>query len=315
MNSPSELSALSKSKSDKFVRTAKCNFHRWSIVFIILYSLIFACAALSSNMMATPITETNRNGNQYHGVSTEGKNTHVERAAPLAVILYHKRSREMIPARWIKKCLHSLATQSYRNFDLVELNYHDQPEQFLRDEYGFLFPNKRWDVLYTPLANHSVAMNYLLDRLLGHIPDQRVDGSYQAVANVNLDDFYHHDRFLLQWRRIKAGADLVTSPFEYVREDLSGRDIYIKNIPVRFKNMTDLRLQLNYRNVIAHPVVMYARTFWRKHEDIEYRHEIPQEDYLLWKRAVHYSDIKIECVPRNLLFYRLHNQQISGRNG
>ncbi len=136
MHSPSELSALSKSKSDKFVRTAKCNFHRWSMVFIILYLLILACAALSSSVMATPITETLRNGNKHH-VSTEGKNIHVERAAPLAVILYHKRTREMIPARWIKKCLHSLATQSYRNFDLVELNYHDQPEKSLRDEYGF----------------------------------------------------------------------------------------------------------------------------------------------------------------------------------
>jgi hypothetical protein len=67
-------------------------------------------------------------------------------------------------------------------------------------------------------------MNYLLDRLFGHVPDQRVNGLYHAVANVNLDDFYHRDRLRIQWRRIMAGADLVTSPFKYVREDPSGTD-------------------------------------------------------------------------------------------
>ncbi len=313
MHSHSELSGLSKSKSDKFVGIAKCNSHRWSIVFIVLYILTFGYASLSSGVMATPHTEVF--GDEYTHTPAKGKITRLERAAPLAVILYHKRTREMIPSRWIKKCLKSLASQGYQDFDLVELNYHDQPERSLRDEYGSLFPNKRWEVLYTPLANHSVAMNYLLDRLFGHVPDQRVNGSYKAVANVNLDDFYHRDRFRIQWDHIAAGADVVTSPFRYVREDPSRRDKYIKNIPVRFQNINELRLQLYYRNVIAHPVVMYARTFWRKHEDIEYRHEIPIEDYLLWKRAAQYNDIKIVCVPHYLLFYRLHNEQISGRNG
>ena len=242
--------------------------------------------------------------------SSNGKSTSIERAAPLAVILYHKRSRELISSRWIKKCLQSLATQSYQDFDMVELNYHDEAERSLRDEYGSLFPNKRWDVIDTPLANHSVAMNYLLDRLFGHVPDQRVNGSYKAVANVNLDDFYHRDRFLIQWKHIAAGVDVVTSPFKHIRE-VSGKDKIFYDIPIRFQNMTQLRLQLETMNVIAHPVVMYARTFWRKHEDIEYRHEIPKEDYLLWKRAVQYNDIKIVCVPQYLLFYRLHNKQIS----
>ena len=56
-------------------------------------------------------------------------------------MLYHKRTREMIPSRWIKKCLLSFATQSYQDFDLVDLNYHDEAERSLRDEYGSLFPN------------------------------------------------------------------------------------------------------------------------------------------------------------------------------
>jgi hypothetical protein len=86
-------------------------------------------------------------------------------------------------------------------------------------------------------------MNYLLDRLFGHVPDPRVNGSYKAVANVNLDDFYHRDRFQIQWDHIAAGADVVTSPFRHVREEPSEGDKFIRNVPIRFQNMTQLRLQ------------------------------------------------------------------------
>ena len=40
-----------------------------------------------------------------------------------AVILFHKNIKKLYKWRWIEKCLHSILNQSYKNYDIFEINY------------------------------------------------------------------------------------------------------------------------------------------------------------------------------------------------
>lgn len=64
-------------------------------------------------------------------------------------------------------------------------------------------------------------------------------------------------------------------------------------------------------NIIAHPAVAYSKNFWQHNR--YYPGEIPEEDFLLWKRALS-EGFNFSIVNEYLLNYRLHAQQVTGDN-
>jgi hypothetical protein len=210
------------------------------------------------------------------------------------VIFYHKNSHILYKERWINKCIMSILNQTYQEFSIYELNYGGDKLSIFK---GYDLKN---DILFynEVFNNHAEAMNFIIDKAF-------YDGC-EIVFNTNIDDFYSENRFREQVEIIKMGYDLVSSDFYYVKdfideEDKITNDIKVSNQPVGES------LKRNH-NVIAHPCVAISKKFW---SDNRYEpNEIPMEDLLLWKRAIE-GGSKFYIIPEKLLFYRIHENQIS----
>lgn len=222
----------------------------------------------------------------------------LEKEYKSCVIFYHQNLKGKYKQAWMLECVESIERQTYKNFDVVELNYGSTFDN-LKDLIGRapLFPNK-YLTIYKKQKNHIHAMNYLLDYTFNEL-------SYDVVFNTNLDDKFHQDRLIKQLELIKNGYELISSNFIHINED---------NTPKHFFKMSELNIKQeleNGHNILAHPVMAFTKEFWNKCK--YYEDKLQVEDLLLWQKAVNLG-IKIEIVPEYLLFYRLHSQQITAEN-
>ena len=60
-------------------------------------------------------------------------------------------------------------------------------------------------------------------------------------------------------------------------------------------------------NIIAHPCVCYNRFFWNMIGP--YKHIVPKEDLMLFKKGALNNNIKIHITKKFLLYYRIHDNQ------
>ena len=212
-----------------------------------------------------------------------------------AVIFFHKNIKYIYKQIWVDKCLASIKSQTYQNFDIFELNYGDDGEKICN-----IFNNKTYFFYNKPLQNHVYAMNYLIDIVLS--------GGYDVIFMVHMDDYYHHDRFAKQIDEIEKGYQLVSSNFVYISEDINGVDNIDKYLNMvshgDIKNNFD-----NGHNVISHPSVVTHKSFWD--DDLRYdTNKIGYEDFDLWVRSMN-NGKKFHIVNDYLLYYRNHYNQVS----
>lgn len=232
-----------------------------------------------------------------------------------AVILYHKNILKIYKPDWILKCLESIDSQTFSNYDLFELNYGDEQENekisLLDICENLYFQNKKCFFFKKQYANHIFAMNFLLNTIF-------YDNDYDIVFNINLDDFYHNTRFQKQVDFLNKhnDYDLLSSNFKYVNE---GDVPYLnKDLAFKFKSFSQTEFNeeqkyigqqfKNGHNIVGHPCVCMTKRFWEKVGP--YRNKIGYEDFLLWKKAYN-NGIKIHIMPEYLLFYRIHGKQVT----
>lgn len=217
----------------------------------------------------------------------------------IGVIFFHKGIRNIYKERWIKKSVMSIIDQTYSDINFYEINYGD--DGFTLKTY-FQEESRPWLFVQEVKDNHAEAMNSILDKAFN-------DGC-NFVFNTNLDDYYSLDRIEKQLEYLVQGYDIVSSDFCYIQEN-EDNDIILfhKNI----RNFGSIHDNLKYdHNVIAHPSVVYSRKFWDGGNQY-IPSEIPREDLLLWKRSF-FNGYKFIIHPDTLLFYRLHQNQITGNN-
>ena len=203
-----------------------------------------------------------------------------------AVIIYHSNALKIYKREWIDKCINSIMAQTYKDFNIVELNY---------EQSGSADFFTKGQLIKKPMTNHTQAMNFLIDYCLA-------DG-YDIIFNVNLDDYYAPDRFAKQIEAIKDGADLVSSNFQYFSDE---RGHFKRMDMTRYGNIA-IQLRRNH-NVVAHPVVAYSKKFFNT--GLRYKDLVGYEDLDLWKRA-HAEGKKITILADYLLHYRIHENQIT----
>ena len=219
----------------------------------------------------------------------------------LAVMFYHKDLKNKYQRRWMDKCVSSIENQSYKDYDVFELNYSSTNTDTLTDliDRATAFPNKHF-IIYKPLNNHVDAMNYLLDYIF-------TKHSYTAVANTNVDDFYHSNRLVKQLEEIKNGWELVSTNFLHIRENEKLQDQIIH--ACKFDQL-NIKEELNKdNNILCHPSIMYSKTFYEKFGPSPYKGSPPTEDIDLWKYAIN-NGAKMFIIPEYLCYYRRHSAQI-----
>lgn len=207
----------------------------------------------------------------------------------VAVIFYHKNILKIYKRAWIEKCIDSIRQQTFQNFDVFELNYGSDGVRFAE---GL---GRKNHFIHKEMGNHVNAMNMLFNLTFS--------SGYDVVFNTNMDDFYCKTRFEKELSAIGFGYDLVSSNFLYV--DTNG--VPFKKMNMNAAGNIQVNLERNH-NVIAHPCVAMSKTFWN--DGLQYNDLVGHEDLDLWKRAVSKGK-KLYILPDYLLYYRIHNNQIT----
>lgn len=214
------------------------------------------------------------------------------------VIFYHRDIVGLYKQHWIDKCILSIANQTMKDFDVLELNYSPtNGDQLVK------IPGGRYHHFYhIPMEDHTYAMNFCLDTAFNEL-------GYEVVFNVNMDDYYAPNRFERQLEFLSRGYDLVSSDFCYIKENVASQEDYVTlrlNI-LQYGDIQTNLLKNPPHNMIAHPCVAYTKRFWDA--GLKYNNIKPMEDMDLWKRAC-LKGLRLGIVPEELLFYRRHENQI-----
>lgn len=213
-----------------------------------------------------------------------------------AVLIYHRDVRKKYKEKWINKCLHSILNQTYQNFEFYEIDYGGNNDSIL-NRIDINKNKKYWSITK---KNYASAMNFLLEQTY-------TDGC-ECVFNINIDDFYNTTRFEKQIKLIEKGYDLVSSDFCYVKENNENEDEIILHMNICKQGTIENNFEIE-NNIIAHPSVCYSRNFIKHNK---YNDDlIPAEDFDLWKKTI--SKYKFHIIDEELLFYRIHDKQVSNK--
>jgi hypothetical protein len=205
----------------------------------------------------------------------------------VGVIFFHKNVNLIYQKRWIDKCAESIKNQSFKNFQIYEINY--------GGDGNILIENSKFYNLEK--INYADAMNFIISECF--------DDGCDYVFNTNLDDYYREDRIEKQLNYLERGYDIVSSDFCYIDND--------DNIThhMLMSRKSDIKMNLNFNNnIIAHPSIGISKKFW---SDVENRYDInktPAEDMDLWKRSIN-KGYKFYIINEVLLYYRIHQNQVS----
>ena len=136
-----------------------------------------------------------------------------------AALVYHKNIFDIYQKKWIQKSIDSILHQSFDEFDILELNYDGKTFSIFPSniQYKKYFWNKRFNT-------HYEARGFLLHKAFHEM-------KYDIIFNVQLDKFYHLDRFRYQIDEIKRGYDIISS-VNHVSEK-------VKKNPKHFLNITE----------------------------------------------------------------------------
>lgn len=198
------------------------------------------------------------------------------------VIFYHKNALKIYEESWIDQCVNSVLGQTYKKFEIIELNYGGGTDRFTDGQFFSL-----------DMENHIEAMNFLINYAFA--------SGFDVVFNTNMDDHYHRTRFEVQLHAIRQGFQLVSSNFRYFGARVKDMDM------ARFNKTIGENLAIGH-NIICHPVIAMHRSFWDA--DLHYQNKLGSEDLDLWKRA-YQKGKKFEILPDYLLNYRLHPNQVT----
>jgi hypothetical protein len=214
----------------------------------------------------------------------------------VGLIIFHK-DFERYERRWIEKFLDSIVNQTFKEFKIYEINYGGSDNSIL--SYLDKKMEHEYSFFYKKMENHVYAMNYLMDVAFSEGCD--------FVFNTNIDDYYDYRRIERQLPYLERGIDICSTDFYYIRDN-KGVDVITER--KRLSGFGDIKKNFDEgHNVIAHPGVAYARRVWEEGNryDVDI---IPEEDFAFWKKLIN-NGYSFEIVPEELLYYRLHNSQVS----
>lgn len=213
----------------------------------------------------------------------------------IGVVFFHSNIEKIYKQRWVNTSVYSILNQSYKDFHIYEINYNGDNHSVIPEGV----PKKFWA---DKKKNYAEAMNFIIT--------QAFDDGCDFVFNTNLDDFYHTDRFKKQLEMMDDGYDVLSTEFCYISEINENEDTIIRHMNIhRFSQNIKENLLSNH-NVIAHPSVCFSKKYWDNESNRYDDSLVPIEDMELWKKSI-VSNYKFGIHPELLLYYRIHNNQVS----
>lgn len=187
-------------------------------------------------------------------------------------------------AEYVKQSIDSLLNQIYTNFDIY-LQY----DGIIPNDIDNIIKKISDERLIIRERNENMGLAFSLNELLGIIKASK----YQFIARMDADDISLPDRFQKQVEYLETHSyvDMVGGAINEIDEDGNNRGKKIKYPckPVECKEF------FSKRNPVAHPTVMFRRSFFEK-AGWEYPTDyVRNEDTRLW-----YEGYKHGCVIANI---------------
>ena len=197
-----------------------------------------------------------------------------------------------LPAPWLDDCLAGLRDQTTQNWHLVCV-VHGEPGDVAERVYSV---DPTAAILMMPSEKSLVDV---LNAGLDHC-------SAPYIARLDADDIPEPERIEMQarWLDERTDVGLVCSPVIWIGEGGEVR----KTDPLDGRPLIN---GLRWKNVIAHPSVMFRRQAVIDLGGYNH-HATHAEDYELWLRIA--AAWRIARIPHLLLRYRVHGDQVSRTN-
>lgn len=185
--------------------------------------------------------------------------------------------------------INSILNQTYKNFELIIVNDGGNNLQFLKS-----IDDKR-----VIIVEHETTKGLPLS-LNEAIGISR--GKY--IARMDSDDYSLPFRLEVQKKYMDKHPDIDICGTYYKYFDQKTN--YVINPLHDFESV---KCQLFGKNALAHPTVMFRRSFLIKY-NLRYSKNFKySQDFELWTRCIEYGNIAI--LPKVCFFYRIHSTQIS----
>jgi glycosyltransferase involved in cell wall biosynthesis len=193
---------------------------------------------------------------------------------------------------YIEETIQSILNQTYTNFEFIIVANCSNDETIKQVHQ---FHDKRIKLYKTTICQLNFNLNYALSQATG-----------EYIVRIDADDIAVPERFFKQVAYI-AMYDVVGSNVDYIDEH--SNIIGFKNYPQKNEN---IRKNIYYKSVLAHPSVMYKKDVILKNSG--YMGGKVSEDYDLWIRLMRDKSIQFYNIQENLTQYRIHPAQARGNN-
>lgn len=192
-------------------------------------------------------------------------------------------------ALYVCEAIDSILTQTFSDFELLIIDDASTDETVsLIKKYN----DSRIQLIEKPLnTGYTNSLNYGV---------KLAKGKY--IARMDGDDISRPERFAKQLRFLEANPDIVLCGSWY---QIIGSDRIVK-LP---ENHDEIKVALLNGNCIAHPTVMFRKSYADKIENLYDGSKEPAEDYDLWSRMA--LNGRLHNLQEVLLDYRTHHNQVT----
>lgn len=196
---------------------------------------------------------------------------------------------------FVGEALSSIMDQSYKNLEIIVINDCSTDNTLSVIESLAANDNR------IKIINNEKNLK-LIDTLNKGI--ELCSGEY--IARMDADDISFPERIAKQVAFLEENKDfdVVSTQFYTFKTGHTKKNLY--HNPEKYE---DLRGYLLFRSGICHPAVMIRRTLFTE-KGLKFEKEyLHVEDYALWVKAMYIT--KLANLSEPLLYYRIHNSQIS----
>lgn len=199
------------------------------------------------------------------------------------------------PEKFLREAIESILNQTFENFEFIILNdASDGITTRILREY-------KDDRIRLITNEYNMGLSRCLNKGIS-----LAKGEY--IARMDSDDIAHKKRLEWQYHFMRKNPNLFMCGGNICLIDGSGK---WKGINRYCYNTEAIRMDTLFTCPFAHPTVMFNAKLLMQ-EKKRYSEEIRAEDYELWSHLVY--KYEVANIKKVLLFYRVHDASITGKN-